>query len=87
MPRYSAIAGPDGVWSIAFPPLAIGLHRIDVRQVVRGYTSAPATAEVSIAGAPPTITGGPAIITSAAAPALAVEGIIADSVEAEVEPA
>ena len=87
MPTVTTIVAPDGTWSVPLPLADAGTYAATARQEIGGLVSASVAFDLVVDAAVPTITGGPAIITSASLPQIAVTDIETDTLETEVTPA
>ena len=87
MATLTTIVASDGTWSIPLPLANAGTYAATARQEIGGLVSAPVDFDLVVDAAVPTITGGPAIITSASLPQVAVTDIETDTLETEVTPA
>jgi len=87
MPTLTTTVAADGTWSIPLPLADAGTYAATARQEIGGLVSASVAFDLVVDAAVPTITGGPAIITSAASPAISVTEIAGNTLETEVDPA
>lgn len=84
MPTVTTIVASDGTWSVPLPLADAGTYAATARQEIGGLVSASVAFDLVVDSAVPTITGGPAIVTSASLPQIAVTGIETDLLETEV---
>ena len=87
MPTLTTVVDEDGTWSVPLPLASSGTYAATVRQEIAGLVSASVAFDLVVDAAVPTITGGPAIVTSASLPQIAVTDIETDTLETEVTPA
>jgi len=84
MPTLTTIVAADGTWSVPLPLADAGTYAATARQEIGGLVSAPVAFDLIVDAAVPTITGAPAIVTSASLPQIAVTDIETDLLETEV---